>query len=194
MGKRRAAVTGIGVVSPLGNSAEELYRGLAAGRSGIRAMTRWHDLFGRNIAGAPVELDPAAVMKISRKVRRTMGNTALFAGVAAQEAVVQSGLEPELFTSGRMGCVIGSTVGSPSSMTEACVAEYEGRRNDLSACHFFRLMSHSSSFNVADMFGINGPQLSTNSACASGLQALGTALELIQLGKVDAVQIGRAHV
>ena len=192
MEKRRAAVTGIGVVSPLGNSAEGLYRCIAEGRSGIRAMTQWHDLFGRNIAGAPVELDPAAVRKIGRKVRRTMGNTALYAGIAAQEAVDQSGLGPEIFTSGRMGCIIGSTVGSPSSMTEACVAEHEGRRNDLSACHFFRLMSHSSSFNVADMFGINGPQLSTNSACASGLQALGAALELIQLGKVDAVLAGGA--
>ncbi len=190
MKKRRAAVTGIGVVSPLGNSAEELYRGLMENRSGIRAMTEWRDEFGRNIAGAPVVLDPVEVKKISRKVRRTMGNAALFAGLAAQEAVAQSGLDPALFTSGRVGCVIGSTVGSASSMTEACVADYEGRRNDLSACHFFRLMSHSSSFNVADMFGINGPQLSTNSACASGLQALGTALELIQLGKVDAVLAG----
>ena len=192
MEKRRAAVTGIGVVSPLGNSAPELYRALVENRSGIRAMTEWHDEFGRDIAGAPVKLDPAVVKQISRKVRRTMGNTALFAGLAAQEAVSQSGLDPAVFTSGRVGCIIGSTVGSPSSMTEACVAEYEGRRNDLSACHFFRIMSHSASFNVADMFGINGPQLSTNSACASGLQALGAALELIQLGKVDAVVAGGA--
>ena len=192
MEKRRAAVTGIGVVSPLGNSADELYRGLVAGRSGIRAMTEWHDYFGRNIAGAPVVLDPVAVRKIDRKIRRTMGNTALFAGLAAQEAVAQSGLDPALFTSGRVGCIIGSTLGSPSSMTEVCVAESQGRGNDLSACHFFRLMSHSASFNVADLFGINGPQLSTNSACASGLQALGAALELIQLGKVDAVLAGGA--
>ena len=190
MEKRRAVVTGIGVVSPLGNSCGELYRALLENRSGIRAMTEWHDEFGRNIAGAPVTPDPAEVKKISRKVRRTMGNAALFAGLAAQEAATQSGLEPEFFSSGRVGCVIGSTVGSASSMTEACVADYEGRRNDLSACHFFRLMSHSSSFNVADMLGINGPQLSTNSACASGLQALGEALELIQLGKADAVVAG----
>ena len=190
MEKRRAVVTGIGAITPLGNSADELYRALLENRSGIRAMSEWRDEFGRNIAGAPVVLDPAEVKKISRKVRRTMGNAALFAGLAAQEAVTRSGLEPDFFTSGRVGCVIGSTVGSASSMTEACVADYEGRRNDLSACHFFRLMSHSSSFNVADMFGINGPQLSTNSACASGLQALGTALELIQLGKVDAVLAG----
>ena len=190
MEKRRAAVTGIGAVSPLGNSAASLYDALKSGRSGIRAMTEWHDIFGRNIAGAPVVVDQAEAKKISRKIRRTMGSAALFAGIAAEEAVAQSGLSQEEMSSGRVGCVIGSTVGSASSMTEACIAEYEGRRNDLSACHFFRLMSHSSSFNVADMFGINGPQLATNSACASGLQALGTALELIQLGKVDAVLAG----
>lgn len=190
MGKRRAAVTGIGVVSPLGNSAPELYRALKENRSGIRNMTEWREHFGRNIAGAPVELAEEDIRKINRKIRRTMGNSALFAGIAAQEAIVQSGLDPAEFSTGRVGCVIGSTVGSASSMTEACIAEYEGRRNDLSACHFFRLMSHSSSFNVADMLGINGPQLSTNSACASGLQAVGTALELIQLGKADVVVAG----
>ena len=190
MEKRRAVVTGIGVVSPLGNSSSALYEALKANRSGIRAMTEWKDQFGKVIAGAPASVDPAEAKRINRKVRRTMGPAALFSGVAALEAVGQSGIDPQLFTSGRVGCVIGSTVGSASSMTEACIAEYEQRRDDLSACHFFRLMSHSSSFNVADMLGINGPQLSTNSACASGLQALGEALELIQLGKVDAVVAG----
>lgn len=190
MEKHRAAVTGIGVISPLGNSSSAMYDALKAGRTGIRAMTEWHDRFGKNIAGAPVTLDPVEVKRINRKIRRTMGNAALFAGLAAQEAVEQSGLGKEIFSSGRAGCVIGSTVGSASSMTEACIAEYENRRDDLSACHFFRLMSHSSSFNVADMFGINGLQLSTNSACASGLQALGTALELIQLGKADVILAG----
>ena len=185
--KRKAAVTGIGVISPLGNTSAELYEALKAGRSGIRAMTEWKEQFGHCIAGAPVNVDPAEVKKINRKVRRTMGNAALFAGLAAQDAVRQSGLDPEIFGTGRTACVIGSTVGSASSMTEACIAEYENRRDDLSACHFFRLMSHSSSFNVADMLGINGPQLSTNSACASGLQALGMALELIQMGKADVV-------
>ena len=190
MEKRRAVVTGMGVVSPMGNSRDALYAGLKAGRSGIRAMSEWHDHFGKNIAGASVSLDPADIKKINRKIRRTMGNAALFAGLAALEAVEQSGLEQDILSSGRTGCVIGSTVGSASSMTEACIAEYENRRDDLSACHFFRLMSHSSSFNVADMLGITGPQLSTNSACASGLQALGAALELIQLGKADVILAG----
>ena len=119
MEKRRAAVTGIGVVSPLGNSVPALYDALKAGRSGIRAMTEWHGRFGRNIAGAPVVLDPLEVRKINRKVRRTMGNAALFAGLAAQEAVSQSGLDPAIFGTGRVGCVIGSTIGSAASMTES---------------------------------------------------------------------------
>lgn len=190
MSRRRAVVTGIGAVSPLGNSVAELYASLCAGKSGVRAMTEWHDHFGKNIAGALVTPDPVAVKNINRKVRRTMGNAALFAGLAAQEAVAQSGLPPEIFTSGRMACIVGSTVGSAASMSEACVAEHEGRRDDLSACHFFRLMSHSSSFNVADLFGINGPQIAPCAACASGLQALGAALEMIQLGKIDAALAG----
>lgn len=187
---RRAVVTGIGVISPLGNSVKELWDALLANRSGVRAMPEWYDHFGKNIANAPVSVDPVQVKKINRKVRRTMGNAALFSGLAAQEAVLSSGLDPALFTTGRVACVIGSTVGSASSMTDACTAEAEGRRDDLSACHFFRLMSHSSAFNVADMFGINGIQLAPCSACASGLQALGAAQELIRLGKADVVISG----
>lgn len=187
---RRAVVTGIGVISPLGNSAAELYSALKNGRSGVRVMPEWHDRFGKNIAAAPVSLDPVRVKQISRKVRRTMGNAALFAGLAAQEAVAESGIDAAEFTTGRTACVIGSTIGSASSMMEACLAEAEQRRDDLSSCHFFRLMSHSSSFNVADMFGINGIQLSPCAACASGLQALGTAQELIRLGKADVVIAG----
>ena len=187
---RRAVVTGIGVVSPLGNSAALMWDALLANRSGVRSMPEWHSQFGKNIASAPVELDPVLVKKINRKVRRTMGNAALFSALAAQEAVQQSGLDPALFTSGRTACVIGSTIGSASSMSEACLAEAEGRRDDLSACEFFKLMSHSSAFNVADLFGINGIQLAPCSACASGLQALGTAQELIRLGKADVVIAG----
>ena len=188
--KRRAVVTGIGVVSALGNSAAGLYEALKNGRSGVRAMPEWREEFGKLIAAAPVELDPDRVRQISRKVRRTMGPAALFAGLAAQEAVASSGVDPAEFTSGRTACVVGSTIGSASSMREACVAEAEGRRDDLSSGHFFRLMSHSSSFNVADLLGINGIQLSPCAACASGLQALGTAQELIRLGKADVVVAG----
>ena len=144
MEKRRAVVTGIGVVSPLGNSSSALYEALKANRSGIRAMTEWHDNFGKNIAGAVASVDPVEAKRINRKVRRTMGPAALFSGAAALEAVESSGIDRELFATGRVGCVIGSTVGSASSMTEACIAEYEKRRDDLSACHFFRLRVTSS--------------------------------------------------
>ena len=190
MNNRRAVVTGIGVVSPLGNSIDSLWEALLANRSGVRAMPEWFEYFGKNIANAPVTLDQLQVKQINRKVRRTMGNAALYAGIAAQEAVKNSGIDPAIFTTGRTACVIGSTVGSASSMTDACTAEAEGRRDDLSACHFFRLMSHSSAFNVADLFGINGIQLAPCSACASGLQALGAAQELIKLGKADVVVAG----
>ena len=89
MGKRRAVVTGIGVVSPLGNSCPALYEALKAGRSGIRAMTEWSDKFGKAIAGAPASVADAEAKRINRKVRRTMGAAALFSGVAALEAVEQ---------------------------------------------------------------------------------------------------------
>ena len=64
---RRAVVTGIGVISPLGNSVKELWEALLANRSGVRAMPEWYDHFGKNIANAPVSVDPVQVKKINRK-------------------------------------------------------------------------------------------------------------------------------
>lgn len=189
--KRRVVVTGAGVVSALGHSREELFRLLLAGKSAARFMPEWESFFGNTkIVAAPVVLDSSAAKKIDRKFRRSMGNAALFAAIAAIQAVDESGLDVETLSGGRTGCVVSSTMGSSSSIVESTAAIIEKRFDDLSACQFFRCVSHSSSFNVANLLGISGVQLAPCSACASALQSIGLAFEMIQNGKQDVIIAG----
>ncbi len=191
MERRRAVITGAGICSALGNTRQELYEALRANRSAIRYMPEWEGFFGKpNIPAAPVSLDQAMVRKIDRHIRRTMGNASLFAALAALSAMQESGLETETLGNGRCGCAVSSTIGSSSSILESTQAHPEGRQNELSACQFFRCMSHTSSFNVANLLGLRGVQLSPCAACASSVQSLGTSLEQIQLGRQDVMFAG----
>lgn len=190
MEKRRVVVTGAGVVSALGGSRAELFEALLAGRCAVRRMPEWSaELLGVPLA-APVELDPEIAKRINRKFRRSMGPAALFASLAALQAAEESGLDAELLGSGRTGCAVSSTMGSSSSIVEATALLLSGRREEMPATQFFKCASHSSAFNVANLLGINGVQLSPCSACASGLQSVGAAMEQIQLGKQDVMLAG----
>lgn len=190
MEKRRVVVTGAGVVSALGGSRAELFEALLAGRCAVRRMPEWcAELPGVPLA-APVELDPEIAKRINRKFRRSMGPAALFASLAALQAAEESGLDAELLGSGRTGCAVSSTMGSSSSIVEATALLLSGRREEMPATQFFKCASHSSAFNVANLLGINGVQLSPCSACASGLQSVGAAMEQIQLGKQDVMLAG----
>lgn len=137
------------------------------------------------VTAAPVDLPPEKAKSIKRHYRRSMGNAALFATLAAQSAVAESGLTAAELANGRTGCIVSSTIGSSSEVYESTRAVIEKRFNDLSACQFFRIVSHSSAFNVANFFGINGVQLSPCSACASSLQSIGLAYEQILAGRQE---------
>ncbi len=193
MKKRRIVITGAGVISALGFSREELYQSLLAGKSAVRFMPEWEGqipLGGDNVTAAPVDLPLEKSKSIKRHYRRSMGNAALFSTLAAQTAVAESGLTAEGLSDGRTGCSISSTIGSSSEVYESTKAVIEKRFNELSACQFFRIVSHSSAFNVANFFGINGVQLSPCSACASSLQSIGLAYEQILSGRQEVFLAG----
>ncbi|NLZ63517.1 MAG: beta-ketoacyl-[acyl-carrier-protein] synthase family protein [Lentisphaerae bacterium] len=188
MNKRRVVITGTGIISALGFSANALYQSLLDGRSAVRAMPEWQGQIPVGpdyVTAAPVELPPEMSKSIKRHYRRSMGNAALFATLAAQTAVAQSGLSAAELSGGRTGCVISSTLGSSSEVYESTKAVIEKRFNELSSCQFFRIVSHSSAFNVANFLGINGVQLSPCSACASSLQSIGLAYEQILAGRQE---------
>ena len=123
-----------------------------------------------------------------------MGRLSIFAAQAAQEAIDDAKLNGEIVSSGRTGCVIGSTMGSACSLYEAykTIVPNEDMTN-LGSTRFFEVVSHTAAMNVAQHVGVSGAVISPNSACASGLQAIGLGYDLIRLGRQDVVLCGGAE-
>ena len=190
--KPRIVITGAGVTSALGYTRQELFQSLLDGKSAVKKRPDWLDLMqGTKMAiASAIELPPEIAKTISRHHRRSMGPAALYATLAAKAALQEADASPEMLSSGRTGCIASSTLGSSSETYEAAVAVVNKVFYDLSACHFFKIVSHSSAFNIANYFGINGIQLAPCSACASSLQSIGLAYEQILLGKQDAFIAG----
>ncbi len=194
-GKRRVVITGCGVISALGLSRGELFESLLRGASAVRRMVEWKPTAdGKIPLGAPLILPEQEIRKIPRQYRRSMGDLSLFAALAAMQALEESGLDADVCSSGRCGCVIGSTMGSSNSIAEAFRILLHGEgMGGMPATQFFKCASHSASFNVANLLNLTGCVQSASAACASGLQAIGTARDLIASGTQDAVLCGGAE-
>lgn len=190
---RRVVITGMGVISPLGNNVTSLIDGLAQGRSAIERMDGWADYKGLNsLIGAPAVLENEKL--IPRQQRRSMGRLSIFAAQAARQALDDAELSPELIASDRTGCVAGSTMGSAASITETFELILPERDiAQLPSTKFFQCVSHTAAMNISQHLGISGSVLATSSACASGLQALGVGYDLIRAGRQDRVLCGGAE-
>jgi len=187
---KRVVITGVGAISPFGTGVHSLIEGIEGGQCAVKYMDEWNDYIGLNsMVAAP------AVLKnekdIPRRKRRSMGKMSIFAAQAAEEAVKDSALNKDILTSGRVGCIIGSTIGSPEALTETYEAILPSKDiSEITSMEFFKFVSHTAAMNVAQFLGISGCVMATSAACASSLQALGTGFDLIRLGRQDAVLCG----
>ena len=190
---KRVVITGMGCISPLGIGVDALMQGLSEGRSAVKRMEEWTIYNGlRSLVGAPAPLENEK--EIPRKQRRSMGRMSLFAAQAALQAKLDSGLETEMVQGDRCGCVTGSTMGSAGSINETFELMLPDRDLSLlNSTKFFQCVSHTTAMNVSQYLGIRGMVLSTAAACASGLQAIGTAADLIRFGRQDVVFCGGAE-
>jgi len=190
---KRAVITGLGAVSPLGADVEAMIQGIELGKSAIRYMEGWDRYTGlKCLVGAPAQL--VNEKAIPRTSRRSMGRMSIFSVQAAEQAISDSGINREMLSSGRIGCIIGSTTGSAESLNntfETMLPEKDLTK--LSAMKFFQCVSHTAAMNVAQYLGITGCVMATSAACASALQAIGAGYDLIRLGKQDAVLCGGAE-
>jgi len=186
----RVVITGMGVISALGNNVISLMKNIELGLSSVQYMIEWNQYKGlHSLIGAPSILENEK--SIPRKNRRSMGKLSIFAAQATERAFVDSNLENEMLSSGRLGCVIGSTMGSAESLTEAFEIMLPDKDiSQLSSMKFFQCLSHTAAMNVAQYFGIKGSVIAPSAACASSLQAIGIGYDLIRLGKQSAVICG----
>jgi 3-oxoacyl-[acyl-carrier-protein] synthase-1 len=185
---RRAAITGIGVVSCLGNSNEAVLDSLRSGRSGIRFNESFREMGLRSQVSGSVDIDTAA--HIDRKVLRFMGDAAAYAYIAMQQAVADSGLEESDVSNPRTGLIASSGGASSANIVlSADILRAKGVRK-IGPYMVPRTMSSTVSACLATPFHIKGINYSITSACATSAHCIGAAMEQIQLGKQDIVFAG----
>ncbi|MEJ6678570.1 MAG: beta-ketoacyl-ACP synthase I [OM182 bacterium] len=185
---RRVVVTGIGIVSCLGNNKEAVLDSLQQGRSGIKHNQSYVDIGMRSHISGSVDIN--AEEHIDRKLYRFMGDAAAYAYLSMKEAVEDSGLSEEQVSHFRTGLVVGSGGGSSEQQLESTDVMREKGLRRVGPYRITRTMSSTVSACLATPFKIKGVNYTISSACATSAHCIGHAAELIQLGKQDVVFAG----
>ncbi|OOE85233.1 beta-ketoacyl-[acyl-carrier-protein] synthase I [Salinivibrio sp. PR6] len=185
---KRAVITGMGIVSSIGNNVKEVLESLKAGKSGINFSQQFADMKLRSNVWGDLKLNPAD--HIDRKRMRFMGDAAGFAYLAMEQAIEDSGLAREQVSNPRTGLVAGS--GGASSVNQVTAVDTLREKGVKRVGPYMvpRTMSSTVSACLATPFQIKGVNYTMSSACATSAHCIGHALELIQLGKQDVVFAG----
>jgi 3-oxoacyl-[acyl-carrier-protein] synthase-1 len=185
---RRVVITGMGLVSPLGDSTAEVLRSLQEGISGIRYQPAYEELGLRSRIGGFTRVDTR--QQIDKKILRFMGNAAAYAYLAMLQAVENAGLPTEMVSSPRTGLIIGSGGTSAENVVATADTMRDRGLRRLSPFMVPRTMSSTVSAGLTAPFQIKGTCYSISSACATGAHCIGAAMEQIQLDKQDIVFAG----
>jgi 3-oxoacyl-[acyl-carrier-protein] synthase I len=186
---RRVVVTGIGIVSSLGNNQGEVRQALKDGRSGIVFVPEYKEMGFRSHVHGGVTLDPDTA--VDRRLRRFMGDGAVWNYVAMQQAITDSGLSEAEVSNERSGLIMGS--GGPSTKDQVEAADLlRAKKSSKRVGPFMvpRTMSSTNSATLATPFKIKGVNYSVTSACSTSAHCIGNASELIQWGKQDVMFAG----
>ncbi len=185
---RRVVVTGVGIVSSIGNNKHEVLDSLKAGRSGIERAEEYAELGFRSHVHGSIKLDIESVL--DRKLRRFMGDGAAFNYIAMNEAIGDAGLESSEVSNERTGLIMGSGGNSTKDLSHAFATAREKGPRRVGPFMVPRVMSNTNSATLAVPFRIKGVNYSITSACATSTHCIGNGMELIQLGKQDIVFAG----
>lgn len=185
---KRVVVTGMGIVSCIGNDKETVLESLREGRSGIKFQEAYKEMgFRSHIAGS---IDIDLKEHIDRKTLRFMGDAAAFAHIATTSAVKDSGLTEEQLSNPRTGLIMGSGGASSANLVEAADILRERGLKRVGPYRVTQTMGSTVSACLATPFKIKGVNYSISSACATSAHCIGAAMEQIQLGKQDVVLAG----
>ena len=187
---RRVVVTGLGVVSSIGNNAQEVIASLREAKSGITVAEDYKKMGFRSQVHGSLKVDVDAV--VDRRARRFMGDGAAYAWMAMNQAIQDAGLEPTDISNERTGLIVGS--GGPS--TKAIVAAADIARDPAKGPKKVgpfavpKAMSSTLSANLSTWFKTKGVNYSISSACSTSANCIGNAYEMIQYGKQDVMFAG----
>ena len=184
----RVVVTGMGIVSSIGNNTQEVLHALREGHSGIVHSESYRELGFRSHVHGNIKLDLDSA--VERKLRRFMGDGSACCWVAMQEAIQQAGLDRKQVSHPRTGLIIGSGGGSMENMQRAIDTLRKDGARKVPPTMVPRIMSNSSSAGLAVGAKILGVNYSISSACATSAHCIGNACELIQSGRQDIIFAG----
>ncbi|WP_368484956.1 beta-ketoacyl-ACP synthase I [Pseudoalteromonas sp. SD03] len=185
---RRAVITGIGVVSSIGNNKEEVLESLRAGKSGIAFNQEFADYKLRSNVSGKIDIDVKE--HVDRKAMRFMGDAAAYSYISMAQAIEDAGLSDEQVSNERTGLLVGSGGGSSKWQVEAADILREKGVKRVGPYMVPRTMASTTSACLATPFKIKGVNYSISSACATSAHCIGHAVEQIQLGKQDVIFAG----
>ncbi|MFC3115943.1 beta-ketoacyl-ACP synthase I [Cellvibrio fontiphilus] len=185
---KRVVVTGMGIVSCLGNDKNAVLDALRAGRSGIKFQEAYKEMGFRSHVAGSIDINLAEL--IDRKVLRFMGDAAAYAYLSMEQAIADSGLTEAQVSNERTGIIMGSGGASSKNLVEAADILREKGLKRVGPYRVTQTMGSTTSACLATPFKIKGVNYSISSACATSAHCVGNAVELIQLGKQDVVFAG----
>ena len=185
---KRVVVTGMGIVSCLGNDKDAVLDALRTGRSGIKFQEAYKEKGFRSHVAGSVDINLSEV--IDRKILRFMGDAAAYAYLSMQQAIADAGLSEEQVSNERTGIIMGSGGASSMNLVEAADILREKGLKRVGPYRVTQTMGSTTSACLATPFKIKGVNYSISSACATSAHCVGVALEQIQLGKQDIVFAG----
>ena len=185
---KRVVVTGIGIVSCIGNDKTSVLDSLKAGTSGIKFQDEYKEQGLRSHLAGSIDIDLKE--HIDRKALRFMGDAAAFAYISMKQAILDSGLSDEQVSNERAGIIMGSGGASSKNLIESAdIIRTKGVKR-VGPYRVTQTMGSTTSACLATPFKIKGVNYSISSACATSAHCIGNAMELIQLGKQDVVFAG----
>src|SRR5712664_2474661 len=185
---RRVVITGMGIVSSIGNNTQEVLASLHEAKSGITRAEKYAELgFRSQVQGAPT-LDPSGV--IDRRAMRFLGDGAAWNHVAMEQAIQDAGLEPAEVSNVRTGIIMSSGAPSAGTVVEAADITRSKGTQRVGLFAVLKAMSSTASATLATWFKIKGVSYSISSACATSNHCIGNAAEVIQMGTQDVMFAG----
>jgi 3-oxoacyl-[acyl-carrier-protein] synthase II len=187
--RRRVVVTGIGAVTPVGNSAIDTWAALVAGQSGITTVTQFDATpYDSQVAGEVKGFNPE--LRIARKEVRRMARCSQISVVAAYEAVEDAGLDLKNEDPTRMGVVLGTGVGGQDMFVDMIKSGVSANRMRSRPVDVINGLPNMAAFHISNIFGFRGPLNTVVTACAAGTQAFGVGTEEIRRGAADVMIVG----
>ena len=190
---RRVVITGLGILSPIGNDKETIIESFTNKKSGVAYIPEWEKITGlkSRVAGIVKNIDEKV---LDRKLRRSMGKVSLFYEIAEKHQIDDAGLSEQLLKSGRLGVAAASTIGSPQAYEDFFYEIFKTNSiEQITSMTFLKIMNHTTAANIAVNYGITGRVFSPSSACTSSSQSIGMSYETIRYGIQDVMLAGGAE-